>query len=63
MARIRIADDPDSWGKPQTSILEPIPAGEDMTKCPGCGVAWINHTADLCPIPPHLPRKVVADWR
>jgi hypothetical protein len=58
MARIRIADDPDSWGKPQTPILEPIEADEDPSKCSGCGVAWIDHLADLCPI----AAQQTADW-
>jgi hypothetical protein len=63
MARIRIADDPQSWGKPQTSTLGTTRAGEDAAKCYGCGVAWINHMADLCPIMPQRSRKAGEDWR
>jgi hypothetical protein len=53
MARIRIADDPDSWGRPRTSTLEPPGTEDDLNKCSGCGVAWIDHLADLCPILPY----------
>jgi hypothetical protein len=46
--RTRIADDPDSWGKP--SDLERKPITADDSKCPSCGVQWTHHMADLCPI-------------
>ncbi len=52
MSRIRIADDPDSWGTPQISSIEPVKPREDPSKCSGCGVDWMHHLADLCPIPP-----------
>ena len=51
MSRIRIADDPDSWGTPQISSIEPVKSREDPSKCSGCGVDWMHHLADLCPIP------------
>ena len=52
MSRIRIADDPDSWGSPQISSIEPVKPREDPSKCAGCGVEWKHHLADLCPIAP-----------
>jgi hypothetical protein len=45
--RTRIADDPDSWGKPP-DLQKPI--ASDDSKCPSCGVQWMHHMADMCPI-------------
>jgi len=56
MSRKRIADDPDSWGTPQILSIEPVKPGEDPTKCLGCGVDWMHHLADICPI---RPTKVI----
>jgi hypothetical protein len=47
--RTRIADDPDSWGKPP-DLQKPI--ASDDGKCPSCGVRWVHHMADMCPIKP-----------
>lgn len=50
--RTRIADDPDSWGKPDDLARKEGPRPDD-SKCPSCGVPWMHHMADLCPISPY----------
>lgn len=48
--RQRIADDPDSWGKPEDlEKKKPLPADASaMSTCTKCGVMWHYHDSSVC---------------
>ncbi len=50
MSRIRIADDPGSWGVPddiKNKTREPL----ILTECPHCHVPWMHHDQSTCSRP------------
>lgn len=46
--RISIADDPDSWGKPEDlEKVKPLKVGA-LATCQLCGVVWMYHDSSTC---------------